>query len=119
MGVSQHRDYWIKIGDTHTPLEAVLTDAAGDAIDLSGASSATFSMRLVGASSSKVSGAAATILDDGSTALRGRVRYAWQSGNVDTAGDYYGEFSVSWVGAVDTFPRGLKKYLLIQIQEKL
>lgn len=120
MAISLDRDYWFKVGDTRSPLEATLTDADRNPVDISQATAITFSMRAVKATTAKISEAAAVKLDDGTPENRGKVRYVWQSADVDTAGDFYGEFTVSFAGgAQDTYPRGLKKYLLIQGQERL
>ena len=118
MAKTRAPDYYFKTGDTYSPLEAVLKDADNNPVDISTATSITFSMRPVGATTNSVTGTAVN-LDDGSAANRGRVRYVWQASDVLTAGDFYGEFTVNFSGANDTFPRGIKQYLLIRGQESL
>ena len=118
MPKTQAPDYYFKTGDTYSPLEAVLKDADSNPVDISAATAVTFSMRPVGSTTNTIN-AAAVNLDDGSAANRGRVRYVWQASDVLNAGDFYGEFKVVFNGADETFPRGIKQYLLIRGQESL
>ena len=119
MPKTQAPDYYFKTGDTYSPLEAVLKDADSNPVDISAATAVTFSMRPVGSTTNTINAAAATNLDDGSSANRGRVRYIWEASDVLNTGDFYGEFTVTFSGADETFPRGLKEYLLIRGQERL
>ena len=90
--------FQIKQNDTSPQLDAVLSDAAGVAIDL-GFGSVRFHMRRAGGA--VVIDAAATIV----TAASGLVRYVWIAGDTDTAGSYQAEFEVTYAdGAVETFP---------------
>ena len=102
----------IKKNDTGPKLSLTLQDAAGSAIDVSGAT-LRFHMKAYGATTLKVD-AAATIVD----ADDGKVEYAWQTGDTDTAGTFYGEIEVTYGDStVETFPNN--SYFTIIIQEDL
>lgn len=87
--------FFLKKDDLLPQLRAVLRSPDGLPVDLTNASSVTFSM-LDGAGVAKINAAAATVVD----AVRGIVQYAWTGTDTDTAGSYHGEF-------VATFPGGL------------
>jgi hypothetical protein len=90
--------FQIKQNDTSPQIEAVLSDAAGTAIDLNGAA-VRFHMRRAGGA--VVIDAAATIV----TAAAGLVRYVWIAGDTATAGSYQAEFEVTYAdGTIETFP---------------
>lgn len=96
--------FYIKSGDTGRSLKARLTGGDGVPQDLTGLDNAVrFRMR-----ENRVGGALkvdrlATIVD----ALRGRVQYDWQAADVDTPGEYRGEFVVTIApGQEITFPAG-------------
>lgn len=98
-------DFTIKKGDLLPELEATLKDGAGTAIDLTarGGGTVRFHMRLRDsgeptddpspsrAETIKVD-APATVV----TAASGEVKYSWVAGDTDTAGDYFGEFEITW-----------------------
>jgi hypothetical protein len=89
----------LKKNDTSPILQTTITDAANNAVDLTG-SSVRFHMKRYGASTAKVD-AAATIYDE----ENGIVRYAWQSSDTDTGGSFIGEFEVTYSdGTIETFP---------------
>lgn len=92
-------DFYLKAADTKPDLTATLLDAAGVAVNLTGAT-VEFAMKKNGGSSTKVS-AAATLV----TPSAGTVKYVWQSADTDTPGDYNAEFEVTFGdGTVLTFP---------------
>ncbi len=89
----------IKTNDTSPKLAVTLEDALGNPVGLAGCA-ARFHMKAFGASSLKVD-ALADIYDEDS----GIVDYAWQAGDTDTAGTYYGEIEVTYAdNTVETFP---------------
>ena len=102
----------IKTNDTSPKLTVDLENAAGNPVDLSGAS-ARFHMKKYGASSLKVY-AGADITDEDN----GRVEYSWSLLDTDEAGTYYGEFEITYGdGTVETFPNS--GYFTVIIQEDL
>jgi hypothetical protein len=91
----------VKKNDTGSAIQATLTDATGAVVNLTGAT-VKFTMTADGSSTPKVNKQTATVA---SPATAGVVQYAWQSGNLDTAGPYRGEFEVTFgSGAVQTYP---------------
>lgn len=96
-------DYFLTQNDIpSTPLVAVLIDAKGNVVDLSNAISIRFLMRQKGSSVLKVDLPAAVVNPPGAD---GKVSYAWQAGDTDTAGDYDAEFEVRFPGnKILTFP---------------
>ena len=104
-------DVFLKVGDLLPALEATLQDANG-AVNLTDAT-----VRFVmedSAHANKVN-AAATITAPATT---GQVKYAWVSGDTNTAGIYCGEFVVTFAGALEaTFPNS--GYILIQIEAEV
>lgn len=105
------RTFKIGRGDLLFPLEAILTDARGNPVDLSAASAVRFHMR-------------AKRIDDGGTALidqpaslldavNGRVRYDWQTGDTDDKGRYYAEFEVMFAAGPLTFPNTPSKIIVL------
>lgn len=84
--------------NTSPTLDALLTNAAGKAVNVSGAS-VRFHLRLIGETALKVD-AAATVVDGEA----GHVRYILQPGDTDTPGRYKAEFEVTFLdGSVETF----------------
>ena len=91
----------IKRNDTAPAFTATLRDAAGVAVNLTGAT-VRFLMRNPRTRTLKVA-AAMTILD----ATAGRVSYAWQTGDTDEAATYQVEVEVTFGdGTIETFPNG-------------
>lgn len=74
----------------------------GAAFDLTG-STVTFSMRLESSDTLKVSAQSATVV----SAAAGTVRYDWAAGDVDTAGDYVGWWTVTTSGKTQDTPEFL------------
>lgn len=93
-------DFHIKSGDTTPVITATLTDSAGAAVNLTGAT-VRFIMRKGGTSSAKVTGEA----DIGSPASGGEVSYTWEATDTDTPGIYSACWEVTFSGgAIQTFP---------------
>ena len=89
-------EFFIKRGDTSPSLQYTLSPTT----DLTGAT-VVFNMSTANRSSVKVSRQTAVVVD----AANGIVRYDWQSADTDTAGDFLGEFEVTYADTkVETFP---------------
>ena len=87
-----------RVGDLEPSLTVRLL-ADGEPLDISTADSASITV------GDLVDAAPASIIDDGSEAQRGLVRYAWSSGQTSTAGLHNTEVKLTWsVGRVQTFP---------------
>lgn len=112
------------VGTTGRAWALQILDSSGTKINLTGATSATFSMTARGASTRKVDGAAAVIangtytLPDGSsqafTPADGVLIYQPVAGDVDTDGAFIGQFTYQLSGPVVDPGAG---YVEIIIQE--
>lgn len=92
-------NFTIKQDNTSPLLGAQLQDADFNPIDLTGAT-VVFNMSDI-SDGVVISGAACTVTDE----ENGRVQYAWQSSDTETAGSFRGEFQVTYSGGdVETFP---------------
>lgn len=102
----------IKKNDTGPPITAKLLDAAGAAVNLTGAT-VKFIMSRQGDSATKVN-AAATIVD----AATGTVRYVWTAADTDTHGTFVGEWEVVFSdGSKQSFPNS--RHLEIRVTRDL
>jgi hypothetical protein len=99
------------------PLELTLTDSAGVPIGLAGAA-VTFSMEPVAGSAGAEATGPAEVVDESSApgdADYGRVRYAWATADVATAGVYRAQFRVEFVDAPPvTFPTGYIEIVMLR-----
>lgn len=101
-------DFYIKQGDTLPALQATLKDADDAAVNLTGAT-VRFHMRLPGATSLTVDGAAEIV-----TAASGIVKYVWQAGDTDEPGAYEAEFEVTFDDdTILTFPNSENLSILV------
>jgi hypothetical protein len=99
-------DFSAKRGDTASYIYATLEDAAGDAVDIAGAS-VRFKM-------GPLSGGTLTVAADATIALvgagradgtTGQVIYRWATGDLATADWYRAEWEVTYSnGTIQTFP---------------
>lgn len=90
--------FYIKQNDTSPSMLANLTDAAGNAINLTGADVQVHIKDMEG--TLKVD-RATNVTDP----LIGRVRVNWEAGDTDTVGTYYVEFEATYNdGSIETFP---------------
>lgn len=104
-------DFSIKQNDTRPSILATLTAAATDVI-----SSVTFRMSTK-AGVRKVDHSAA-IQTQPSASSGGQVKYQWLTGDTDTAGDYRGEFIVTFNdGRIETYPN--RGYIAIHVEQAL
>jgi hypothetical protein len=103
----------IKQGDTGPSLAANLVTPSQQPADLSGAS-VLFHMRNARSTTASVLTAAAVVVD----AENGQVRYDWQTGDTDVAGDFEAEFQVTYAdNTIETFPNS--GYVNISIIEQI
>lgn len=104
--------FYIKQNDTSPALRAVLKDADGVPVNVTGAS-VLFYMRTAGATETIVEGTAEVV--DGTT---GVVQYNWATGDTATAGNCEAEFEVTYAtGKIETFPNS--KYIKVKITPEL
>ena len=102
-------DLTVKQHDTWPPVRATLSDASGP-IDLTGATQ----IKLI------LKGATVTITGNCTvvSAPAGTVSYTWAAGDTAVAGDYQGEFEITWPGGkVETVPND--SYLAVTIKADL
>ena len=88
--------FTIKQGDLAPPLQATLTDSAGQAINLTGQLGIQFQMKLRQHADNdtvalKVDAAGAVV----GAATDGVVKYEWVGADTDTVGEYVAEFKVT------------------------
>lgn len=89
---------YLKQNDTSPTLDAILTDADGNIVDVTGAS-VRFHMQKIGATTLKVDAAAIVV-----NGPAGHVRYTLQDGDTDTPGSYKAEYEVTFLdGSIETF----------------
>lgn len=89
----------LKTNDRSPILQSSIEDAAGNKIDLTGAT-VRFQMKRYNSSTKKID-SPALIYDE----ENGIVRYHWQVGDTDVGGSYLGEFEVTYSdGIKETFP---------------
>lgn len=101
-------DFFIKQSDTSPPIVAILKDATGTVVDLTG-STIRFIMTNK-ATLVKIIDAPCDIVD----AVNGRVSYAWVSPDTDVPAAYKAEFEVTWVdGTFETFPNST--YITVKV----
>jgi len=92
--------FYIKQNDTRPELDIFLRDDKDRSINITGAT-VKFSMRNAATNVVKISLGSVTTVS--STA--GRVKYSFTASDTDTAGNFDGEFQVTFVGGqVETFP---------------
>lgn len=101
-------DFYIKAGDTATPMEAYLRHADNSALDLTGAA-VRFIMRAEGQLLPKVN--AAAVIVDLPTA---KVRYTFLPTDTDAPGVYFVNWQVTFAGGtIATVPN--TGYLFLQV----
>lgn len=105
-------DFYIKRGDRLPKISSTLKDAAGAAVNLTGAA-VKFQMKKIGASARKVDTAATVV----GQAEDGKVEYAWGATDTDETGMFEAEWEVAIGGLIQSFPND--KHLLVQISDSI
>lgn len=107
--------HWIKEGDTRPPVIATLYPDGSDEApaNLEGA---TVRFHMIDASGEIVVDAPAELLMDGVT---GGVRFAgWTSDHTAVAGEYFGEFEVTWPdGSIGSFPKERRGFPILIVKD--
>ena len=99
----------IKQGDTRPVLAATLL-AGGNIVNLTSASTVKFTMTN-SAGSVVVDLASCNIV---SPMTNGQVTYTWQSADTETAGEFQGEFKVTWAdSSIQRFPNRVNFQVII------
>jgi len=84
------RTVYLVKGSTGPDLQITLKDQDGNPVDLTGAT-VTFSMVNTSTGATKVNAASATVTD----AAGGKFKYSWGASDLDEAGNFLGEFTVT------------------------
>ena len=93
----------LKRGTTTVWEMTVKENGAAKQVDT--ATAVVFYMRLLGSTTNKIDGKACTVIDDGTSPLRGRVNFAPIGADTDTKGVYQGYFKVTFAdGKFGKFP---------------
>lgn len=109
-------DFYVKQNDTAPPLEGVLTDADGTAVDIAGAE-LVLTMVPVEGGAAVIDEVEATNEQDGGGAT-GAWSYAWAAGDTATPGYYRAEIEATYNdGSVETFPND--GYVVVKITAEL
>ncbi|HEY6563738.1 MAG TPA: hypothetical protein VIY86_04540 [Pirellulaceae bacterium] len=118
--MARRRNIQYKRGDSWPPLDDVVSDRNGP-MDLSGALSARFLMRLNNHEGVLQVDAAAVLGNDEVPATEGGIRYLWAVDGSDLAiaGTYVGEWEITWLDGVATAPNGQGDYLEIVVSPDL
>ena len=98
----------IKKGSLRPILQATIYGSDGSAIDITGASTVTFTM--YNSTETKIDGVAGAIVD----ATEGQVSYTWTGTDTDTAGTYYAYFDVTLAGGY-SMKAPTKNELIIEV----
>lgn len=109
-------DFYLGQGDTQSPIHDTLQDAEGDPVNLDGA---TVEFRMSPLARDIVTVHALASNDqngDGSDGSKGKVSYAWQTGDTDDAGFYLARWIVTYSDlGIQSYPND--GYLLVVITE--
>lgn len=84
-------DYFVPRGSRLPRLPATFENEDGTAVDLTTATSVTFTLTHVDGTVKIAAGACAVV-----TPASGIVEYAWTAADVDTSGDYFGRFTATF-----------------------
>jgi len=105
----------IKRNDRRPYIEASFTNPDGQPLNLTTATSITFTMSPQGTDTTPLINAQPAIITN---ATQGLAEYRWAAGNTATAGKFYAEFTITWPdGSTETHPTS--GYLLVHITRDL
>lgn len=108
-------EFTIRQNDTSEALSAVLNDSVNTVFSLAGCV-IVFSMRSFITGLVKISRASVTIVNPTTRT----VKYIWAAGDTSIAGEFYGEFEVTFTdGKVLTFPNGVNAGIFIHITPQI
>lgn len=117
---SKPATFEIRRGDRLPSYQVDALDKDGNAIDLSTASSAVFTMRDRGTDVLKVDRQDASVGVGGDGTTQNRMTYAWGASDTDTPGEYEVEFELTYAGGLKrTFPASEKQTLLVRVHDDL
>ena len=100
----------MKAGDTTPAVEAELTDANDNAVDLSEVDTMSFELR--DRFGDEVFSKSADVVDD----LGGEVEYNWDDGDTDEPGDYRGQFVVTFENGEDQLTVPTREWIDVFIE---
>ena len=106
---------YLSVGDTVRVFEAILTDAADEPVNLTGATVTL--RRVLNTTGSTVEEFVCEIFNQ--TENPGKVRVTWPDDSNNVPGDYKASFRAVWAGRQDTYPKGYYDYFVIRIHEGL
>ncbi len=107
--------FYLKRNDTDSELQVTLKDADGAAVDVTGAT-IVFTMFKKGRANPKVNKASVTLTN----ASSGIVTYSWVAADTNEAGEFLGEFQVTYAGSrIQTFPNREEDRLIVIIRKDL
>lgn len=108
------KPFYLKVGDTNTPIRLKLLDE-GEPVDLSNAATISF----IAKRGNTVKFTGVMTKDADQTLNKGVVEYAPTGTDVNTPGEFdKSVVKIVWTnGKTDTFPRGEQQYLKLIIQE--
>lgn len=107
------RTFHMTQGDLTPPIQATLLNELEQPVDLTAMTAVKFLMKRRDGTI-KVNGNAVLV----GPAVDSKVKYQWVALDVDTPGDYDGEFEVTWSdGSKTTFPNN--GYILVRIKRQL
>lgn len=101
----------MKRNDRRPYIQVQFTDPDGNPLDITTADQVTFTMSPEGIDTSPIVDTAVVVVDP----LLGLAEYRWNGGAPDTAGTFYGEFTIHWPGnELETFPRDGMITIIVQ-----
>lgn len=92
---------YMKRNDLLPVLKGIAKDADGVIVDLTNAASIEFHMTPMGSTTPKINTTASF-----GVRSAGEMLYTWAGDDTDTAGQFYAEWEVTWLGQTETFPNG-------------